>query len=386
MPRRSSKLFIPPALAVMVGLSAWAGCSASTEEDEAGSGFDNPSSTSGNPGSGASGGAGGSASSEGGAGTGGTPFDPTGSGGTGGIETCAESETLAAEKQLDIIVLQDRSGSMDDGVRWPGSVNALKTFANDPASAGINLGIVYFPAVNGTNECNIPDYKDVIAFGALPQNAPAFVQSLDSTEPGGGTPMSAGLEGVLFAATAMQDQNPDHKVIVVLATDGEPGGGAGCTSVVAEIAALAESAYNYNGVQTYAIFIDGSLPTLDAIAAAGGTGQAFDVSQNIQGFADKMAEIRADAIGCEIAIPEPPDNEEFDKQLVNVNYTPGGMGEPFKLPKKLDKADCGAGPGWYYDDEANPTQIVFCPASCQTVQADTKAKINVGFGCESVET
>jgi hypothetical protein len=383
MPRRSSKLFIPPALAVMVGLSAWAGCSASTEEDETG-GFDNPSSTSGDPGSGASGGSGGSAASVGGGGTGGIPFDPTGSGGSGGIETCAESESLATQKTLDIIVVLDRSGSMS-GAKWDGSVTALSTFANDPASAGINVGIIYFPQEGISDSCNIEQYKNVNAFGTLPQNAPAFITSLDEQDPEGpDTPIFAALTGSLFAATALQDANPDHKVILVFASDGDP---SACDTSIPNIANVAEQAYNYNGLQTFVVAIQGAtVANLNQIAAKGGTVQAYDVTADIQAFADKMAEIRATAVGCEITIPEPPANEEFDKELINVNYTAGGVGEAVKLPKKLDKADCGAGPGWYYDDENNPTEIIFCPQSCQTVQADTKAKINVGFGCESVET
>jgi Mg-chelatase subunit ChlD len=366
----------------MVGLSAWAGCSASTEEDEATSGFGEPSSSSGTTGQGGSGASGGSAGNEGG--TGGSPFDPTSSGGSGGVETCAESESLASQKTLDIIVVLDRSGSMS-GQKWDGSVTALSTFANDPASAGINVGIIYFPQEGNSDSCNIEQYKGVNAYGPLPQNAPAFITSLDAEDPlGPDTPIFAALTGSLFAATALQDANPDHKVILVFASDGDP---SACDTNIANIATVAEQAYNYNGLQTFVIAIQGAtVANLDQIAAKGGTGTAFDVTANIQAFADKMAEIRATAIGCEVTIPEPPENEEFDPKLVNVNYTPGGMGEPIKLPKKQDKADCGAGPGWYYDSETNPTEIIFCPASCQTVQADTQAKINVGFGCESIET
>jgi Mg-chelatase subunit ChlD len=358
----------------MLGFALWSGCSASTDEDDQG-GF-GAASTQASSGAGAEGGSG----ANGGAGGSSITVGAGGGSGVGGADVCESTEQLAAQKTLDIIVLQDRSGSMI-GTKWEGSVTALKSFANDPASAGINIGIVYFPVDNGSDGCNVPDYKDVLAFGPLPQNAPAFVQSLDTTDPDGGTPMSAGMEGVLFAATAMQDQNPDHKVIVVLASDGEPGGCA--NDNIPFIAGLAESAYNYNGVQTYGIFIDGNKQSLDQITTAGGTGQSFDVSADIQAFADKMAEIKATAIGCEITIPEPPPNEKFDKDLINVKYTPGGQGTPTVLNKKADKADCGAGAGWYYDDEQNPTQIIFCPASCQTVQADIEAKINVAFGCLS---
>lgn len=371
---RLSKLVSVPAVATaLVGFATWAGCSASTDEDATTS-FQ-PTASVASSGAGAAGGEGGNGSGTGGAVV---SVGVGGGSGVGGADACEATEALASQKPLDIIVLQDRSGSMI-GSLWTGSVNALKSFANDPASAGINLGIVYFPAVNGSDECNIEQYKNVIAFGELPQNAPNFVQSLDATTPDGGTPMSAALEGTLYAATALQDQNPDHKVVVVLASDGFPGG---CDGDNAFIAGLAESAYNYNGVQTYTIFIDGDDALMTSIAAAGG-GAMYDISANIQAFADKMAEIKTDAIGCEVLIPPPPDNEEFDKDLVNVKYTPGGQGMPVTFKKKVDKADCGAGAGWYYDDEQKPTKIIFCPAACQTVQADLDAKINVAFGCLS---
>ena len=377
---RARKLLVAPLFVGVFGVAGWLGCSASGEDG--GSNFDDQGSTStGSAQAGGAGGQGGTSSGQGGMGGG---LDLTGgnSSGQGGDENCVETNVEAEQVQLDVIVLQDRSGSMS-GTKWDGTVAALQTFVNDPASAGINIGIVYFPADDSFDDCVVDDYKNVLAYGQLPGNAAAFTQSLDTTSPNGGTPLYGGLFGALYAATFMQDAEPDHKVIVVLASDGDP---TSCTvTSIPEIAGLAQKAYNYNGVQTFVIAISGStLTNLNQIAMAGGTTQAYDVTANISAFSQKMAEIRAAALGCELPIPEPPDNEELDPNLVNVNYTPGGMGTAQKLTKKDGKADCGSAGGWYYDDPDNPTKIIFCPATCQTIQADASAEVQVGFGCKTI--
>ena len=46
-----------------------------------------------------------------------------------------------------------------------------------------------------------------------------------------------------------------------------------------------------------------------------------------------------------------------------------------------DAAACVAG-AFYYDDNANPTTIILCPATCSTAQADPNAKIQVLLGCQ----
>lgn len=372
-----TRVSIASIFCVSLGVAAWQGCSASGDS----------SSFNGNGGTGAQ-----TTTSAGGGttttGVGGLDLPDGGQGGgQGGDNTCVAEEAIADPVQLDIVILLDRSGSMS-GQKWDGSVAALKTFVNDPASAGIAVGIVYFPieAAPDNNDCNYFHYQTLdVDVAPLPGNAPSLVTSLDAQDPlGGDTPTYGGLKGALFTATALQDANPDHKVILVLASDGDPNSCPGNQNDIPVIAALAQSALNYNGVQTYVIAISGStVANLDQIAAAGGTGLAYDVTANVQQFSQKMAEIRAAAIGCEIIIPPPPQGETLDPDYVNVTYTPGGMGNPQKIPKADNLGDCGAGPGWYYDNPAEPTKIIFCPASCQIIQADLEAKVSVGFGCKS---
>jgi uncharacterized protein YegL len=339
-------------------------------------------------------------SSSGGGGTGGAATSSSSGSGDGGssilldsgkpdgneqlddASVCTGKEAQASLIPLDMIVLLDKSGSML-GTSWDTVTVALEHFFNDPASAGIGAGLVYFPNDN-SDDCVYSDYANLdVPIGELPANAPALVSSIDSNSPTGGTPTYGALKGALYAATAYQDAHPDHKVIVLIATDGEP---TSCSiQDTTTIANLAKSARNYNGVTTYAIAVPGaSLTDLDAIAAAGGTTKAYDVTQDIMQFAAKMAEIRSQALACEFPIPEPPMGEQLDPAKVNVNYTPGGSTTTTTLPNVLSAGQCSGKTAWYYDNNTAPTKIELCPAACQKVQGDSGASISVKFGCKTI--
>jgi hypothetical protein len=345
---------------------AWGGCAKSSGELPGGTSSSSTGTSSGSGGSG---------------GTGGLEFD----GGAGGSEDSGACVTTSAESHrvpLDIIFLIDRSGSMS-GPKWNGTKTALTTFVNDPASAGLGAGLVYFPAQK-PDECNPQNYALLdVPIGVLPANAFALTNSIPFDALGSDTPTYPALKGALSEATAYQEAHPTHKVIVVLATDGDPNG---CNlNDIDQIAALATSARNYNGVRTYVIGVAGStIANLDKIAAAGGTTAAYDVTQDINEFAAKIAEIRTEALGCDFELPPPPNGQALDPDRVNFTYMPKGMGSPKIVPRADDLADCGDLPGWYYDSNSGPTKIILCPASCATVKADDAAKVTVLFGCNSV--
>lgn len=88
-------------------------------------------------------------------------------------------------------------------------------------------------------------------------------------------------------------------------------------------------------------------------------------------------------LSCEWDIPPVPDGELFDKELVNVEFIPGG-GTPMVVEKAGSLDDCGDAPGWYFDDEEAPTVIRACPASCDQFQADTGGEVRIVFGCKTI--
>ena len=261
-----------------------------------------------------------------------------------------------------------------------GTTTALTTFFSEPASASIGAGLVLFP--HKAWDCVPEDYEPLdVPIKVLPLNAFALTNSLPADAKGVGTPMYGALKGALMAATAFQDAHPTHKVILVLATDGDPNG----CGTIDDVAAVAKSARNYNGVLTYVIGVIGStIANLDKVAAAGGTVAAYDITMDISQFSAKMADIRTAALGCEFAIPPPPNNEQVDPNKVNFSYTPKGVGMSKILLRANDPADCNSKPGWYYNSNLTPTKIILCPASCATVQADLNAKVSVLFGCNSL--
>lgn len=337
-----------------------------------------------------SGAAGGGGADPGGvAGTGGDMFDfdggMMGAGGGGGEEACAQTGGKAEPVELDLVILLDRSGSMY-GQNWNGATAAIKQFVEDPASTGINVGILYFPVDTPPDGlvCNYQHYDDLsVPIGALPANAPALVQSINGESPNGGsTPMYGALEGALFNATAYKDAHPNHKVILVFASDGDPNSCPGNQNDIPSIAGLAKAALDYNGVETYVVAINGaSVLNLDQIAAAGGTTKSYDVTANVTQFAQKMMEIRSKALACEYIVPEPSGNEPLELDKATVKHT-NGAGVEKEIIQAKSAADCGIGPGWYYDDPKKPQKIILCPASCQIVQADPDGKLDIFFGCK----
>jgi hypothetical protein len=113
------------------------------------------------PGSSGAGGNGGTASNGAGTNSGGVGGDPfgnagpgvgagAGSGGVGGDASCAGERSTAQLVPLDLYIMLDASGSMNEettaGVtKWDAVTDALSTFFTDPQSAGLGVGLQYFP-------------------------------------------------------------------------------------------------------------------------------------------------------------------------------------------------------------------------------------------------
>jgi hypothetical protein len=83
-------------------------------------------------------------------------------------------------------------------------------------------------------------------------------------------------------------------------------------------------------------------------------------------------------VGCNFAIPEPSNGEDVDLDSVSVQYTEGGMGNPINFNQVSTAGDCV--PNAFYIDET-AGEIILCPDTCDTVQNDEAAKIDIVFQC-----
>jgi hypothetical protein len=337
---------------------------------------------------------------------------------------CAAESKKAQQLPLDMYIMLDQSGSMTDtvaggGDKWGAVTSAFKTFVNQPGTAGIGIGIQYFPldvsgggctlncasdadcgangpcfvgicfgcaSAGGNDSCVSADYaKPDVEIAALPGSAAAFTASINKHKPTNSTPTSAALQGAIDHAKLWGTMNPDHVVIDVLATDGDP---TECDTDLNNINAIAAAGLSGTPkVLTFVIGVGTSLSALNGTAAAGGTGQAFivDTNQNVnQQFLDALNKIRGAALSCNYLIPVPTKgNPDFNS--VNVQYTPGDGGPVVVLPKVADKNSCPpAGNAWYYDNNAAPKEIRLCDATCTKLAADTKGQIDILLGCATI--
>lgn len=259
-----------------------------------------------------------------------------------GAPSCSGDASRAAVKPVNMMFVVDRSGSMD-GARWQATIGALKSFYFDPNSAGIGVALRFFPEDVPTAGCNdtacsaeacadprVPLGELTTDFAPADSQEEALFSALDSSSPGGSTPMHPALNGALSWAVEQQQAMPAEQFVVVLVTDGEPNG---CNESVSDIAGLAANAYDTYGVRTYTVGIQGvSTTTIESIAAAGG-GQAFFASGSggLSGeLLSALRSIAGDAVSCEFSL----DGSGFDPAQARATFThqtldPGAAAGPY---------------------------------------------------------
>jgi hypothetical protein len=108
--------------------------------------------------------------------------------------------------------------------------------------------------------------------------------------------------------------------------------------------------------------------------------QAFQAVFNE--LATKIVE-GAQKLACQWTIPPPPAGKNFDPLLVNVEFTDRTNGTKETIFYADDPSLCDATlGGWYFNDNANPTQVVACPESCTKIESVTDGGVAIQFGCE----
>jgi hypothetical protein len=313
-------------------------------------------------------------------------------------DTCARDTQKAEQLPADLFILLDQSGSMTlEGNRWDPVTAALKAFIQSPTSAGLSVGLQYFPLGATTTEdpaiCLPANYATpAVPLGALPAQAVPLVSSIDAhhfTAAQGndaahwGTPTLPAVQGALQYLAAEATKHPERRPFLLLATDGLPSKLCTGNSIAGIATALQMGAAGTPAIQTFVIGI-GKLATLNDLATAGGTGKpAFIVdgagTTTQAELTAALGEIRQVALPCEYTIP-PPTTGKIDPKQVNVEHSTDGAASSVFL-KVENAAACRDGESnWYYDDELLPTKVMMCPAACQTLKQGG-GSIDIVFGC-----
>lgn len=304
---------------------------------------------------------------------------------------CAYVTEQATSTPLNLYIMLDKSSTML-GDKWDAARQGLDLFLNDPASAGIKVGINFFPREpDSTPACDQPAYKEPkVPFAALPGNAAALLQAISNESPNGvSTPIYPALGGAILKGIELAKNQPGDTSAVLLVTDGEPQGPAAqCSGVdpqdpkaIADLAAVGVQ----NQVLTFVVGLPGvNQSTANQIAAGGGSGAAIVVgtSNTKADFQAALATVRGKALPCEYLIPTKVAGGEVSPLNVNVLFTPGGSTEYQTIPQTTqDKCDGG---GWYYDDPSKPTKILLCPSTCAQLKIDLGGRIDIMLGCKTV--
>ncbi|MFO0679267.1 MAG: vWA domain-containing protein [Polyangiaceae bacterium] len=332
----------------------------------------------------------------------------------GGCAT-ASAEVRGAPVYMQIIF--DGSGSMDDpvtpngprGVKWKAATGALLAFFNDlalKADQSFGVGLFLF---DGTQEVNDFKREDVPIRFVDATQLNRLTQRIRRSSPSGGTPIGMSLDGQIPILANYQPVAPlkdDGKRILVLITDGVPGGGA--IEQARCVQRVTDARTQTPPVTTFTIGVgdptsDPSLydPVfLGKMSEAGGTSKAgclqgwngsspagsvpchFQVTPGAQ-TADQVRDalvaafdgIRGAATACEFVLEKPEGGGALDPNKVNVKYTAGDGTETTILQSETD--------GWSYDDPSNPTRILFHGDTCEKTKRDAGAKVSIVVGCKT---
>ncbi len=407
-----------------------AGCGGSTTDVGAGE----PAGGSGGSTAG-SGGSGGSTTGSGGsggstAGAGGSGGSTAGSGGDDSGH-CDVAKAEARVAPLDMLILMDRSGSMDNKLasgsaddRWSAATGGLRDFIHGPLLGEVGFGVQFFPlpyegpmpvplmeqgcelysddcgpySVCQDNtlftmcspiidmpdsSCDSEDYSELaVPITALPGGVDDIEAALANTLPEGGTPMTPAMQGAMNSLRSHAVQHPERLHVMVLATDGEPSGCGGGNRLEA-VAAIARTAFEgTSNIKTFVIGM-GSPANLDLIAYLGGTDQATFVSGNDTRakLLERVREIHSESVSCTFTMPT-LDGDPPGYGYVNFRYAPPNDQGDW-LTRVDSEANCGDQPGWYYDQPNAPQFIHLCSESCDTLKTDA-GTVGIEVGCQTL--
>ena len=328
-----------------------------------------------------------------------------------GAPACQSSSISATIPNVNMYLMFDKSGSMA-GNRWNLTTAALRGFIRDPASAGLRVGLRFFPGTVSSSECGEYTCTDQgckvpqvglgtllagqvtdTTCGSMPNNCSTtadpqeceLVKAIRCTSASGWTPLLVALGG---ATSYMGDHAwnyPTERSVVVLVTDGYPEGGNGypadCRSPADNLfVTKAQNAFNSYGVVTYTANVVGGDANLMQDIATAGHGDYFYISDS-NATAELVAalnQIRSNSVSCDLLLDT---SAGLDPNEVAVTFT-DSSNTSSNFDKRPAGQVCGtANNWWYFDDDVTPTKITLCPDACARVRSDINSKLELVVGC-----
>ncbi|MBK7585631.1 MAG: hypothetical protein IPI67_36280 [Myxococcales bacterium] len=321
------------------GGTAGTGATGGTTGTGATGGTTGTGATGGTAGTGATGGTAGTGATGGTAGTGATG----GSGGSGGA-TCTPGTSTAKAKPVALYAIVDHSTSMVASGDWQNIVGGVNQYVDLSSSAGVSLGLHFFPFTQGN--CSGSGFSNpAVPIALLPGNASAIKSALGNPPSGSGLsdPMDGIIQGGISACKTFAAANPDKQCNFVLVSDYS--GNNSCPSSSGALSSMLQNAVdNAPSVMTYVIraYLQGTT-VLNQFAAAGGTGSASYASS----AASMRDGFQRAASPCRFELP----NSGTGTVTWQVN---GSV-----LSQVSGPAGCG-GQNYYLTSNA----MVLCPNSC----------------------
>lgn len=297
---------------------------------------------------------------------------------------CGITEQSTTRQPVDILLLLDRSGSMqwsltDDcscagggfGGSCPDTVDCTTPSRWDavaPAvqqtlesSTYVNWGLKFFPSSGGgggrgSGVCTVNDQVEV-AVG--PDSATSIQSLVDSATFINATPTALAIENATAYLQGLTDSN---EKVILLATDGQPNCADGnVNNADLEGATAACAAAQAAGIPVYVVGIGPDLGNLSELAQAGGTDDYYQVNSPEQ-LADALTAISKVVGSCTYQTDTAPEDPENVAVYVN---------------KQLIEKD--AADGWKYGSSTQ--EIVLTGSYCQDITDGKDTAVQILFGC-----
>jgi hypothetical protein len=285
-----------------------------------------------------------------------------------GPAVCAVVQLVTSPQKPDVMIVLDRSTSMEEAGRWRPSVAAVRGITSQLESV-MRFGLTLFPStglrgVGGLNrwfECLGADERDMcleqssdadgggllcspgeIVVPVADDSARAIANTLSRVRPNGGTPTSDTLRR-LVDSYAQAETDPDaltHEKYLLLVTDGAPtcpeGEGLDTTDEDVAAANAAIEALREHDVRTYVVGYGTTGPgnealerVLDGFAARGGTGdEKHRPVEDEASLVTQLESIATSIASCDFELDTAPSRAEFvlvqlDGETIDLNDPDG---------------------------------------------------------------